>query len=244
MLTKVFYSFLSRHHSLQFVFVKRRNAFFNYFQSPRQPIPPYNHVCQIGDPVLRTRAEPVEPEILATAQFKGFVEHLISIMRSHEAYGLAAPQIGVSAQIFAIETTKQQIEECIKTKSAGQPLEIVPLTVFINPKMKIIDYHTNSYPESCASVFGYIAHVPRAKTIEIQALDITGKEFTWNGHGWPAKIVQHEMDHLQGKLFTDRMDPKTFACAIWSVVNQRSGRVAIKFYPDPGRWGRFKRIFS
>ncbi|XP_015109943.1 peptide deformylase, mitochondrial [Diachasma alloeum] len=244
MLKKVLSSCFSPYHPSRFLIIKRGNAFFDYFQSSPPPTPPYGHVCQIGDPTLRGQAEPVEPEIVATVDFKKFVDHLISTMRIYEAYGLSAPQIGVSAQVFVIETTPKQVEECIVTKSAGQPVEVVPLTVFINPKMKILDYHTNSYPEACASVFGYIAHVPRAKSVQIEAFDVTGKKFKWKAEGWPAKVAQHEMDHLQGKLFTDKMDPQTLSCAIWSIVNLRRGKVAIKFFPDPGRWIRFKRMFS
>ncbi|XP_063990562.1 peptide deformylase, mitochondrial-like [Diachasmimorpha longicaudata] len=243
MLKKTVFSCLSPYHASQFLMIKRGNAFFDYFQSPAPPLPPYAHVCQIGDPVLREKAEPVEPEIMATADFKKFVDHLILTMRKYEAYGLAAPQIGVSAQVFVIETTAKQVEECIKMKSAGQPMEIVPLTVFINPKMKILDYHTNSYPEACASVFGYTAQVTRAKSIQIEAFDVTGKKITWKAEGWPAKVAQHEMDHLQGQLFTDKMDPQTLACTIWSIINVRRGKVAVKFFPDSGRWRRFKSLF-
>ncbi|KAF7995680.1 hypothetical protein HCN44_006787 [Aphidius gifuensis] len=205
--------------------------------------PPYDHVCQVGDPVLRVDAGPVDPKIIPTVEFKKNVDLLIKTMRRYGAYGLAAPQIGLSLQLFAMETTKAQLDDAVQSKSAGQPMDVVPLKIFINPKMKILDHTTTSYPENCASICGFSAHVPRAKSLEIEALDLDGKLFKWKAEGWPAKIAQHEMDHLQGKVFTDRMNPQTFSCAIWDVVNTRRGKVQIKFVPDVGTFSEFKKIF-
>ncbi|KAK0173361.1 hypothetical protein PV328_006573 [Microctonus aethiopoides] len=204
----------------------------NYFALRAGTKPPYHHVCQVGDPVLRLQAEPVDLEVIPTAEFKKFIDHLITVMRSYEAYGLAAPQIGVPVQVFVIETTEKNYEENSKTMRAGQPLEIVPLRVFINPKMKIIDYKTFTYPEACVSICGYSAHVPRAKSIRIDALDLSGNPFVWNADGWPARIAQHEMDHLQGKVYTDKMDPKTFSCVVWDLVNFKEGKLAMDYRPN------------
>ncbi|KAK0168218.1 hypothetical protein PV327_002043 [Microctonus hyperodae] len=207
------------------------NSIKNYFALRAGVTPPYNHVCQVGDPVLRLQAEPVDLETIPTPEFQKFIEHLIAVMRNYDAYGLAASQIGVPLQVFVIETSEKNYEENLKTTSAGQPLEIVPLRVFINPKMKIIDYKIFTYPEACVSICGFAAHVPRAKSIRIDAFDVSGKPFVWNAVGWPARIAQHEMDHLQGKLYTDKMDPKTLSCVVWDLVNFKEGKLAMDYRP-------------
>lgn len=120
-------------------------------------------------------------------------------MRKYGAVGLAAPQIGVSSQVFVIETTQSSYDESMRHKKANQPMNVFPLQVFINPKMKILDFTSNSYLEFCGSVCGLAANVPRAKKIQIEALDLTGKSFVWQAEGWAAKVAQHEMDHLQVK---------------------------------------------
>ncbi|KAG8040953.1 hypothetical protein G9C98_001941 [Cotesia typhae] len=204
---------------------------YQYLQPVDLSKPPYSHACQIGDPVLRLQAEPVELEIIKTAEFKKFIEHLIKVMRIYDAFGMAAPQIGVSSQVFVIETTKKQYDEMMMTKSAGQPIEEIPLTIFINPKIKITDFKVTNYPECCASVCGMMANVPRSKGVQINALDINGEPFTWDAVCWPAKVAQHEFDHLQGKLYTDTMDRKTLSCMVWQTVNRRGGKISVDYTP-------------
>ncbi|XP_053595172.1 peptide deformylase, mitochondrial [Microplitis demolitor] len=222
-------------------FVGFEGKVYEYLQ-PRSIVkPPYHHVCQIGDPVLRSAAESIELEIIRTAEFKKFVDHLIKVMRTYDGFGMSAPQIGVSSQIFVIETTKKQYNEMILEKTAGQPVEEVPLTVFINPTVKVTDFSITQYPECCASICGLMANVPRAKGIQIKALDINGDPFTWDAVGWPAKIAQHEFDHLQGKLYTDIMDRKSLSCAVWEAVNRRAGKVSIDYYPVAR--SRLRRLF-
>jgi len=74
---------------------------------------------------------------------------------------------------------------------------IIPLTVFINPELKILDYTPVSYYEMCESIRGYCATVPRAYEVEITALNASAEKFTWRARGWSARIAQHEYDHLQ-----------------------------------------------
>ncbi|XP_034943806.1 peptide deformylase, mitochondrial-like [Chelonus insularis] len=198
---------------------------------PVEKKPPYNHICQAGDPVLRLPCRPVHADEIKCDGFQKFVNHLISVMRKYEAFGLAAPQIGMPIQVIVIETTKEHCEDKLNVKNAGQPIEIVPLQVFINPKMKILDFKTTEYPECCASILGFSAHVPRAKRIKVDALDVFGNPFTWEGQNWSAKLVQHEIDHLRGILYVDKMDSKTFSCTVWDHVNRKEGKIAMDFYP-------------
>lgn len=85
--------------------------------------------------------------------------------------------------------------------------------------------------ESCESVRGYSAQVPRYQEVHVKGYDTTGKLNELLAKGWNARIVQHEMDHLNGIIYTDVMDRKSFTCSCWQAVNAREGRVYIKFDP-------------
>ena len=94
-------------------------------------------------------------------------------------------------------------------------IALVPLKIFINPTLKIIDSNMLAFREGCLSVAGYSAIVPRAKEVEVSGLDDTGNRVTWRVAGWPARIAQHEMDHLKGNLYIDTMLYKTFVNNEW-----------------------------
>lgn len=111
--------------------------------------------------------------------------------------GLSANQIGLPYQIFLVEVTEKHLEKFDDAYRKSRQMELVPFQVFINPKMKIIDYASLKHTEQCLSILGYSAVVPRAKSIRIEALDASGKPFVWNADGWAARVAQHEMDHLQ-----------------------------------------------
>lgn len=83
--------------------------------------------------------------------------------------------------------------------------------------------------ESCESVRGYFAEVPRSEAVTIRGYDRSGKILELHLKGWNARIAQHEMDHLNGIIYTDIMQPKSLACSCWQAVNAREGRVYIKF---------------
>lgn len=118
-------------------------------------------------------------------------------MRNYNACGLAGPQIGLPWQIFAIEYTEKDMKEVHEVVKKVHEMEIVPLQVFINPELKITDYTPILSYESCESIRGFSGSVSRAYEIEITALNTSAEPFTWKARGWPARIVQHEYDHLQ-----------------------------------------------
>lgn len=106
-----------------------------------------------------------------------------------------------------------------------------PFTVFINPEIKVLDHKKIVFEESCASIIGYAAEVPRNYKVEVTAFDSEGKQFSHTFSGWNARIVQHEIDHLNGIVFTDLMNRKTLRCTNWEMVNTKGGRIEIPFYP-------------
>ncbi|XP_043289313.1 peptide deformylase, mitochondrial-like [Venturia canescens] len=204
-------------------------AIKNYLE-PRHAMA-YKHVCQIGDPGLRQHTEPVRPEIIRSPQFQRLIKHLKSVMRTYKAMGLSANQIGVPYQMFAMEVTEIHLRGLPEEYRSSRQMEVTPLRVFVNPKMKILDYTKVKDTEECLSFIGYEAVVPRAKTVVIEALDDAGEPVVWKAHGWAARIIQHEMDHLEGKTYVDRMEPGTLECIYWSEINNRRGNVVVKYFP-------------
>lgn len=101
--------------------------------------------------------------------------------------------------------------------------------MLINPVMKVTDYERRSFPETCASVHGYSAEVPRYNAVELSGINESGSEVKLPLIGWNARIAQHEMDHIDGIIFTDIMDRKSLTCTCWDAVNRHNGRIEIRF---------------
>lgn len=97
--------------------------------------------------------------------------------------------------------------------------------------MRITNYHKTSFVESCESVRGYLAEVPRNEEVTVKGYDTAGRLQEFKLKGWNARIIQHEIDHLNGIIYTDIMNRKTFSCSCWQAVNSREGRVYINFAP-------------
>ncbi|XP_076295795.1 peptide deformylase, mitochondrial isoform X2 [Lasioglossum baleicum] len=180
----------------RFSFKSVKNTLANYFQSESSK-PPYGHICQLGDPVLRMKAAPVDAKVLETGEFQAMLEQLKDVMRRYRMSGLAAPQVGVPLQVFAIEVRKIELERIDSRIREALEMEEVPLTYFINPTMQIQNPEEIVFSETCGSVTGFRANVPRAKEVEIKAVNPIGTTFSWKAKGWTSRIAQHEFDHLQ-----------------------------------------------
>lgn len=112
----------------------------------------------------------------------------------------------------------------------AKEMSTLPLTVFINPEIKVKDHKKIVFEEGCASVVGLVAEVPRSYSVQVKALDLNGNEIEHTLTGWNARIAQHENDHLNGILFTDIMDRKTLRNTNWEMVNRKGGRIEVPFY--------------
>lgn len=121
-------------------------------------------------------------------------------MRAYDAYGLSGPQIGLPWQIFAIECTENNMKKVEEPVRKTYEMSIVPMTIFINPELKVIDHTPITLYESCESIRAYTAAVPRAYEVEVTALNSSAEQFTWRARGWSARIAQHEYDHLQVRI--------------------------------------------
>lgn len=184
------------------------------------PSPPYSHVCQVGDPVLRCHAAAVDPADVKSPEVQKVIKTLITVMRKLESGGLSAPQIGVPLRIMALEYPQERVQETPSALNKARGLSVVPLRVFVNPQMRVLDGRTAVFREACESISGFSAAVPRYISVEVSGLNEKAEEVTWQTSGWAARIVQHEMDHLDGVLYIDRMDSKSFINLEWQLYNE------------------------
>ncbi len=101
----------------------------------------------------------------------------------------------------------------------------------INPVLTVTDYSKKSFEEACGSICGYTAEVPRYSAVTLTGLNRDGEKLELQLKGWNARIAQHEVDHLNGIVFTDIMNRKTLSCSCWHTVNVKEGRVTMSFGP-------------
>ena len=148
---------------------------------------PVHRLRLYGDPVLRRRAEPV-PAV--DAEIAALVRDLFETMDAHEGVGLAAPQIGSSARVIVVDLA-----------SVGRPEW---RRAFVNPVLS--PSHGRAHArEGCLSIPGVEAGVSRAHGVRLRALDAEGRPVDLVAEGWAARVLQHEVDHLDGVLFIDRL---------------------------------------
>lgn len=168
-------------------------------------------IVQTGDPVLREVAEPVDPEWIGTPECEHLIEEMVVTMREAPGVGLAGPQIGLPLQVFVVEDRPENLDGLDEEERERRKREAVDLQVFFNPVLEHVDQAPEVFYEGCLSVDGFAAIVARSNTVRVRALGRDGKPFEVEWSGWPARILQHEYDHLQGTLYIDRMDTRTFA---------------------------------
>jgi peptide deformylase len=160
-------------------------------------------IVQAGDPVLREPARALTPAEIASAEIQQLIELMRETMRDAPGVGLAAPQIGVPLQLAVIEDVAEL--EAAERKP-------VPFHVIASPQLTLGD-ETVEFFEGCLSVEGFQAVVARARAVEVEALDHQGMPVKIAARGWYARILQHEIDHLNGTLYIDRMRSRTFSTA-------------------------------
>lgn len=169
-------------------------------------------IVHAGEPVLRQKARPLSPKEIRSKEIQKLIEHLRETMRHAPGVGLAAPQIGVSIQLAVIEDRKEYHKEVSAEQLALRERQPVPFHVVINPRIQPSDgSHTVEFFEGCLSLPGFFALVPRSRAVRVDCLDERGRPKTIEASGWYARILQHEIDHLQGNLYIDRMHSRSFS---------------------------------
>jgi peptide deformylase len=168
-------------------------------------------VVQAGASVLRRRALDVGRSLLSMPAFARLIEVMIETMRAAPGVGLAAPQIGVPLRVFVAEDTEERMAHQSREARAIRGRVPLPLTVLINPSVVPTSGNEATFYEGCLSVRGYGALVRRAAAVHVTGLGENGRPVSLDVDGWPARIMQHEMDHLDGTLYVDRMIPRSLA---------------------------------
>ncbi len=167
-------------------------------------------IVQVGDPVLRQAARPLDPAEIATPFIQELIVSMRMTMYDAPGVGLAAPQVGESLQLTVVEDDEEHLATISPLRRAETRRTPLPFTVLINPKLTPLGDETDEFFEGCLSLEGYSALVRRHRAVRVEALDGRGKPIKLDLEGWPARIVQHELDHLAGVLYVDRMDTRTF----------------------------------
>ncbi len=167
-------------------------------------------IHQAGQPDLRRKAKSVNEDTLASKHTQDLIDLMINTLRDAPGVGLAAPQVGENLRIFIVEDLAKYHEIVPKDVLKAQHRKPVDLRVFINPELEIVEDEQSLFFEGCLSVDGYVAVVPRAKKVKIKALDRKGRRISYTAQGWFARILQHEIDHLDGVILIDRMKTRSF----------------------------------
>ena len=154
-------------------------------------------IARLGHPAVRAVSEIMTAGKCAQPDFQKFIDDLVDTMRDAHGVGIAAPQAHVLKQAIVIEIDPHN------PRYPGYPN--VPLTILINPK--IVDHSSECQEdwEGCLSVPDLRGRVPRWTSISIEAIDRNGNSVAFSAEGFFARVLQHEIDHLNGKVFLDRL---------------------------------------
>lgn len=155
----------------------------------------------MGHPVLRQVARDLTPEEIASPELRRLIQDMIETMEEYGGIGLAAPQVHESVQLAIIGYE----DESERYPDMGSQ----PLSVFINPKITVLDEELQGFWEGCLSVPELRGFVERPRKIRVEYLDLKGKAQSVTAEGFLATVFQHELDHLAGRLFVDRIRDTT-----------------------------------
>ena len=153
-------------------------------------------VTKMGNPVLRKVCKSVKVSKIKTKKFQKFIDNMVETMRDENGAGIAAPQVDVKQRVFVME---------VQENPRYPNKESFPLVVAINPELKSIGKKKVDSWEGCLSIPGIRGCLKRHAKVELKAFDRNGKAYTMKLKGFAAVVAQHELDHLNGTLFIDRM---------------------------------------
>ena len=153
-------------------------------------------VSRMGHPVLRQKAKALPPDQVLQPAVQQLIDDMVETMVDCEGVGLAAPQVYQSLRLLVLGYPDADPENP----------DDLPLAVFINPEWVAQSAEQELGYEGCLSIPDLRGQVPRATWVEVRALDREGKPFALRAEGFMARVLQHEVDHLDGILFLDRMD--------------------------------------
>jgi peptide deformylase len=189
-------------------------------------------IRQAGEVVLRQRARSLTRDEILSDDMQRLISDMRDTMRDAPGVGLAAPQIGLDLQIAVIEDREEYIALAPCHQASEQERAPVLFHAIINPTISLEAGEGEAeFFEGCLSVAGYRAVVPRARAVRVECLNEKAEPLTIHARGWYARILQHEIDHLHGTLYIDRMYSRSLAThenyqRHWKDVNPSEFRPA------------------
>jgi len=168
-------------------------------------------IVGVGNPVLRRVARALSPEEIRSSGIQKLIVQMRETMHEAPGVGLAAPQVGHSIQLAVIEDREQYHKDIASEQLAAKERQRVPFHVLINPRVVWQSEDAREFFEGCLSLPSYTAVVRRAHAVTVECLDETGNSHSIEAKGWYARILQHEIDHLQGRVYIDRMETRSFS---------------------------------
>lgn len=157
-------------------------------------------ICRMGNPILREIAKEVKVSEIISDSFPQLILDLRDSMKHYGGIGIAAPQIGVSKQVCVIEM--------MGINRYGKEINL-PFTIFINPKVEVVSPKEEGYWEGCLSVPGLRGYVERPQHIRVHYLNENAEQKVLEAEGFLATVIQHELDHLFGVLYIDKIKDPT-----------------------------------
>jgi peptide deformylase len=167
-------------------------------------------IVQAGEKVLRQRASALSVPQIRSRETQQLIESMRETMHAAPGVGLAAPQIGLPLQLAVIEDKAEAQRDAPDDYNQDRERKPVGFHVIINPVITLEPGDDVEFFEGCLSVAGSTAVVARARRVRVDCLDHKAKPRTIHASGWYARILQHEIDHLAGTLYIDRMLTRTF----------------------------------
>ena len=166
-------------------------------------------IVQAGEAVLRQQARDLSQNEIRSTEIRQLIEWMRETMRDAPGVGLAAPQIGLSLRLAVIEDSAEVQKSVAPERLVERHRRPVPFHVIINPRLTLAGPQAEFF-EGCLSVAGFSAIVSRSLEARVECLDENGEPKTIHAEGWYARILQHEIDHLEGTLYLDRMYSRSF----------------------------------
>jgi peptide deformylase len=158
-------------------------------------------VLTIGNPLLRRVARDLREDEIGSRELRRLIDDMVDTMHQEQGIGIAAPQIGESVQAAIIE---------IAVDSTRYPdQQPFGLRVFLNPRITVLDPAEQGFWEGCLSVPNLRGYVERPRRVRVDYLDLEGRERVIEAEGFLATVFQHELDHLAGVLYVDRIRDMT-----------------------------------
>jgi peptide deformylase len=168
-------------------------------------------IRQAGEPCLRQKARLLSADEIRDRTIQELIESMRETMHDAPGVGLAAPQVGISVQLVVVEDQPRFLEKLSPEDRVERERTAVPFHVLINPSIAVTGSETAEFFEGCLSVAGFTAIVPRAREVRVECLNERAEPVVIDAKGWYARILQHEIDHLNGALYIDRMNPRSFS---------------------------------